>query len=773
MRACLLLIATVLGAIPVTAAWHVRRADLLAPLGLTVNAAGPLLIGADPERGRIVLAYTQTSSLSLIDSASRKVTNIPLSGRMAHYLKNEAMVIAPRSGLVYLAGPRALFVVDPQTATSRSFPLDCQYESLAVDETNGNAFLVGRESRNLAMVNIGNGRVSYAPWVDSRETLTNMNATPPPPLRKVICAGGVVAAFDGAGAALTLFDARSGRQLERRVLPVSPVARWHLAGVSQSRHRFYLVAETDTRKATRVLAIDLAGTRDVVVALPELTEAVGIAYSELRDEVYIAYDNHPTLHVVGFSGSGTVAEIRLPSYGNDALAVDDAGGRLYVASWAWSEIDVIDLNTRQLSRRFTHMGVLPHMFGMVFMPSNGRLYIPLGATAVNGSFGSALTELDPDTNDRHKIITGWAPVDLIPRALHDTFLTFSAEDAMAEVHPDGHFSVTSLPLLYPHTATTDGQGNMYLAYGAHQSFWPAVYIWGARNGVLTIRSDDLSLNDRRLPRLAQKLTCTDSGALYALQNNWGEEKSFLAALPDDVRSPNLPDLRLELNDTVVRETSQRILVRDAARNWLYVGRLGETDAERGVLQIIDQGTGKTLKRLQTGVTPTDLACDERFIYVANFDSDTVSRFDKNDFSASELPAGKQPLKLALSEGKLYVINHGDNTLRELSGRAWKIPAMGRPDNLATARDGCLWLTVHASNGLIILRFDPQTGRFATVHSARYPYGDTAFDTANASFFTRGQFADGLFVISAIRFDEKGRVWISDFLSGAVFILSES
>jgi DNA-binding beta-propeller fold protein YncE len=773
MRVRLLAVTVVLVSFfPLMAAWNVRRIDLLSSLGLTVNAAGPLLVGSDAQRRRVFLAYTQTSSLSIIDADRETVVNVPLPGRLAHYLKNEALAVSSSSGRVYLAGPRALFVVDPQASSSRSFPLDAAYESLAVDEETGNAFLVGRASRRLAMVNVASGKVSYTPWAGSEEAMTNLNATPPPPVRKVICDNRRVFAFDGGVGELTEFDARNGRRLNHRSLSVAPAPRWHLAGCSRRRHCLYLVAETGARQATQALAVDLAGSRDRIVPLPGLTEAVGIAYSETRDEAYIAYDNHPTLQVVDFAGQ-TVSEIRLPSYGNDALALDEAGGRLFVASWAWSEVEVIDLAARRLACRFTRLGILPHMFGMAFMPGVSRLYIPLGATAVNGSFGSALTVLDPKDGSRHKIVTGWAPVDLQLRSGHDTCLAFSAEGEMAEMHPDGRFTVTPLPIPYPRASARDDQGNIYLAYGAHQSFWPAAYIWGARNGVLTLRCSDLALDDRPLPRLAQRLVCAGGGALYALQNNWGEEKAFLAALPDPVRSPNLPDLRLELDDKVVRETGQRLLAWDPGRDWLYVVRLGETDTGRGVLQVIERATGKTLKRLDTGVTPSDLAFDERFIYVANFDSGSVSRFDKNDFSIVDLPAGKEPLKLALTGGRLYAIDHAGATLHDLTGRrAWKIPAPGRPDNLAV-RSGRLWLTVHAADQLTIMQFDPNSGRFTILHQARYPYGDTAFDTGNASFYTRGQFADGLFDISVIRFDEKERVWISDFLSGAVFVLGEA
>ena len=97
---------------------------------------------------------------------------------------------------------------------------------------------------------------------------------------------------------------------------------------------------------------------------------------------------------------------------------------------------------------------------------------------------------------------------------------------MARVTSDGKFTLATLPILYPHQAVTTPAGNIYLSYGPHQSYWPVVYIWAARNGILGINGKDLSFYDRRIPRLAQALALAPSGTLYALQNNWGAAKQF-------------------------------------------------------------------------------------------------------------------------------------------------------------------------------------------------------------------------------------------------------
>ena len=82
------------------------------------------------------------------------------------------------------------------------------------------------------------------------------------------------------------------------------------------------------------------------------------------------------------------------------------------------------------------------------------------------------------------------------------------------------------------------------------------------------------------------------------------------------------------------------------------------------------------------------------------------------------------------------------------------------------------MTSHDENNLFIVRFDPDKDKFETLHRVEYPYGDTRFDTRNVSFYMRGQYGDILPAITGGRVDSEGRLWISDFLSGRVFILEE-
>jgi DNA-binding beta-propeller fold protein YncE len=766
MLSCLLLALSLLPAVPV------RKVDLLAPLGLGVNAAGPLLVQLDAARDRLVVANTLSSSVTLIDLRDRSLRNIPVATRVPQHLKAEALAIDGRSGNVYVVGDHALEVVFPGSGRSRSFPTRKQFDMVAVDEASGDAFLVGRESRDIAWVDLDRGRVSYRAWSVLEESAGNLNMTPPPPIRKVVCdaAARLVAAVDGTTATLHLFSADDGKPLRRRALALEPGGRWHFAGLARGQKAVVLVVETAARKVIQAAKVSLAGADDTVVPLPGLTEGVGIRYSEERDELYIPYDNHPVLHVVDFKKGGQVSEVALPAYGNDATALDAANGLLYVASWAWGEVDQVDLGSLRLRRRFLQPAVLPHMFSMAFNPGDGKLYIPLGATAVNGSFGAAITVFDPGSGGMAKIRTGWSPQELLAQPGSESFLAFSSEDQMARVLPDGSFATLDLPIAYPHRALATPAGNVSLAYGPHQSYWPVVYIWAARNGILGIDGRDLSFYDRRLPRLAQALAQSPAGVLFALQNNWGDEKQFLARLNDEVRAPNLGDMRVELEDTVSRETSQRLAAYDAANDRLLIARVGEKDGDNGVLQVVDARTGKTVRRLEVGLTPTALDQDADNIYVVNFDSNTLTIVGKSDDSRRDLPCGRQPLKLAMAGGVPYVINHGDNTLSELgkAPRNFKIPFPGSPDQVA-ASGRLLLITSHDAGNLRIIAFDTVSRRFSLLHREAYPYGQVSFAGSNSSFFVRGQFGDCLYDLCQVRF-AAGRAWVSDFLSGKLFII---
>ena len=753
----------------------VNTINFLESVGVNFNGAGPLLVQMDSIRNRIILANTLSSSVSIIEGQTHEVTNIPLTGRAYQHLKSEAMTINQKNGNIYLISRNCFHLIYPDKKTSETIQTEKQFESIAVDETTGNVFLAGRECKNLAFYNARTKKFKLKKWLETEEKLINMNATPPPPIRKVIADSdlGQIIAIDGLTSTLYLFDSSNGEILANRKLGTTIGTRWHLAGYNCKTHFLYLAVETDKRKVVEAVKIDVLNGEDVVVQLPGFTEGVGVNYNPLRDEVYIPYDNHPTVHVVDFKNGGEVAEIKVPAFGNDASAIDFKNNLLYIASWAHGEIDIIDLNKRKLVQRVPGLGILPHMFNIAFNPNNNEIYFPKGATAVNGTFGSALCVFNPKTKETSKIYTGWSPVDLIEMENRNSFLVVNSEDQVAEVTADGNVEFKKLPFDYPIGMVKNPQGNVYVSYGPHQSYWPNVYIWGAKNGILTIDNEDLGFYDRRIPRQAHKMVFDKKGTLYFTQNNWGREEQFLGRLYDDVRLFE-PGKRLKLGDKVVRETTQRILKYDEAKNWLYLVRIGEQESDPSVFQIVGIDSQKVIQKFELGLVATDLAFNEHEIYISNFGSDNVSIINKDDFSVTTLKAKRRPLKLIESGGNIFAINHLGNTLQEITknGKSHKIKFEAFPDNLFKWKNKVI-ITSHSATKLYVISFDPVIEKYDLLFQFEYPYGDTRFDSRNVSFYVNGQYGDGIFDISKAKVDKNGNLWLTDFLSGKLFIFQET
>jgi len=763
---------------PAAAEVSVTAVDLAELAGFDINAAGPVLVRTDAARNRVVVANALSSSLTVLDGATGTVRNIPVGYRTLQHLKGEALTIRPSTGEVYLIGDHALIVVEPEGGAVTTVPTASQFESVAVDDATGNAFLVGRESAELGVYEPKKGKLRLVPWLEHSEDLVNLNQTPPPPSRRVVALSsgkpdvpGRIVAIDGHAATLYIFDAVRAKELMSREIALRPGGRWHLAGVNAVTRRLYLVTETNEREVKQVAKVDLDGYADVIVPLPGFTEGVGMAYHPLRDQVYVNYDNHPTMHVVDFGAGGALREVALPSYGNDAVALDLRGDRLFIGSWAHGEVEVVDLATLQFVRRYTGLGILPHMHAMTWNPTTGTLLFPVGATAVNGCFGAALTELDPASGESRRIRTGWAPISLAPAPAQDGVLVFDNEDQFAVVTAAGEATFHDLPQRFSTRATTGPDGQIYLIYGPHQSYWPTVYIWAARNGVLSIDPETLQIFDRRIPRQPLDLALAPDGTLWLPQNNWGKEAPFLVRLTDGVRELEIGD-RIELDDMVTRETTQRVLRHDPGNGMLYLLRSGERDGEPGLLLVADPATGKTARRRHLGELSTDLVFDDQRIYTADFGSDTVSVIDKTTWKVSMIDVGAGQLKLARLGERVFVMHHLEPVIQEIGGAGarFELPFEGYLDQMLVWDDG-LVVVGHTADQMQVLHVDPATGAIETLLHTSYAYGDVGLDSTNSAFFMTGQYGDAVFTLTPAIIDDQGRLWLADFLSGTVYMIA--
>jgi YVTN family beta-propeller protein len=758
----------------------VTQVDLARQAGFEVNAAGPILVQSDSARNRVIVANTLSSSVTVIDGETDTVTNVPIGRRGLQHLKAAALAVRQTTGTVYLVATNSLVVVEPDTGSATTIPTERQFESVAVDEATGNAFVCGRESREIGFFDVSKGELRMQPWQEHAEPLANLNQTPPPPSRRVVALPsgapgrpGEMIAVDADSATLYVFDAGRGEQLRSRPLDLQPGGRWHLAGINPDTRHLYLVIETTERRVIQAAKIDVDSDADVIVPLPENTEGVGMAYHPGRDQIYVNYDNHPTIRVVDFDLGGALREIAIPAFGNDAAVLDVERDLLYVASWAHGEVDVVDVAAGRFVRKIEGLGIIPHMFTMTLNTANGMLYFPVGASAVNGCFGAAVTRLDPGTGKAVKIRTGWAPIDLIEVPERSSVLVFNNEDRMAEVEAGGGVKMHTLPHAFPTRAVHGPSGRVYLAYGPHQSYWPTVYIWAARNGVLSIDPDTLNLYDRRIPRQPLDLAVDQNGVLYLPQNNWGGENQFINILEDGVRNLEIGK-RIELPDKVTRETTQRVLRHDPAGGKLLLLRAGERDDRPSVLQVIDVERREVVRRVEVGHNATDLTFDEGTIYVANFDSDTVSVVDRASEAVATVSTGRAPLKLVRQGERVFVLSHLGASLQEIDGegKIYPLPLEGTADNVLPFGDK-LVVTAHSEETLTVLRFDPVERTFARLHADSYPYGETRFDTHNAAFYMSGQFGDAVFTLTRGIVDGQGRLWLADFLSGRVYLIEDS
>jgi len=72
--------------------------------------------------------------------------------------------------------------------------------------------------------------------------------------------------------------------------------------------------------------------------------------------------------------------------------------------------------------------------------------------------------------------------------------------------------------------------------------------------------------------------------------------------------------------------------------------------------------------------------------------------------------------------------------------------------------------------MYLFEIDVESGKSKTLLEFKYPYGDTSFDTRNVSFYVRGQYGDVVFDLTRAEVDSSGRLWVTDFLSGKLFIV---
>jgi DNA-binding beta-propeller fold protein YncE len=181
--------------------------------------------------------------------------------------------------------------------------------------------------------------------------------------------------------------------------------------------------------------------------------------------------------------------------------------------------------------------------------------------------------------------------------------------------------------------------------------------------------------------------------------------------------------------------------------------------------------------LPVGVNPTDLCVQSKTneIIITCFDSDSVTFIERSFFQMKRMYSGKQPIACAadVRRGSTYVINQGSKSLTIFDTETSHVPlpADCLPNNLLVDENtGTVFITAHQSNQMKLLAYDPDTKQVTTLLEKAYPYGEVTFDQANSAFAERAQWGDAIFKITQMQFDTQRRLWVTDYLSGKLWIV---
>lgn len=781
---------------------EVVTVDFLAGLGVEANALGPQQLCADPARNRLFIACANSSAVAVlqegpfrapagaqwthVEAPGKGFFTIPVGSRMPRRLRASGMKVSPATGKLYLLGERKLIVVDADKRSALTIRLTGDYEAMALDAKTDVAYLAGRTCAELAVVDAAAQKIQLIPYTEAGEALPFMAASAPPPIRfpYVDPLKPIVYVVDGVLSKFFAIDVEKRNVAASRPLPVEVFPRWHDAGFDPEQGRIFAVLENAGREARHALSIDVNGEADVKVDLPEKhTEPAGVNSDPALGEVYIPYDNMKLVHVVAFGEDPQVTAVEIPATGMDASVYDPQTRMLYVAGWNQAALYFVDMAKRERTFTVPFFPVFPHMNNMAFNAQTRVLYVPTGATAVNGTFGAAVTRFDTRTHDFSKVKTGWAPVSLIRKPDSESFYVFGAEDQFAEVKPDGSYTMHDLPHPYPHQAIYHRDGESVLvAYGPHSSMWPQFYIGGTRNGIFKIDRRGLVVEDRMTRRLVQGMVHDKEGQLWIFQNTWGKEAPFLMAFPETVEAWPDGSFQVPLPPAIENECVLRLLELDGKSGLIYAGKTGNLRTDSGTVYALDPLAREIKATYEVGVSPTDLCIAGGEVYVTNFDSNTVSVIHSGTGTIDTYDGCQGPIAVAAHEGSFMVLNHLGKSLEVIRAdesqpgvytALFSVPlGAALPGNmLVNPKRREVYITAHTPDGAYLLRYDMAKNQVTTLHQVSHPYGEVTFDHANAAFGVRAQWGDALFHLNEMALDEGGRLWVTDYLGGKLWIVT--
>ena len=127
--------------------------------------------------------------------------------------------------------------------------------------------------------------------------------------------------------------------------------------------------------------------------------------------------------------------------------------------------------------------------------------------------------------------------------------------------------------------------------------------------------------------------------------------------------------------------------------WVWVANAGDN-----TLSQVNPRTVTAVKAFTVGGRPSSVAVGAGAVWVANEDGDNVTRIDASSGSGSNINVGTGPTGVAFGAGAVWVANAGDGTVSRIdpgSGEVVEvIPVGNRPTGVAFG-EGAVWVTVQA------------------------------------------------------------------------------
>ncbi len=312
-------------ALPAIAGAGITRVDLLAPLGLQVNAAGPLLVrmdaAAQPAGGGqhpqlIGHAHRLPQPLRAQHRRRHARAAVPEVGSAGHrFAQRQRLCHRPTAPWKWCSPIPDARAPSRRERSSRWWPWT-KPTAMPSWSAGRAATWHGRPEERPDPLHPAGAKRKKAPQ--------NLNQTPPPPMRKVVCdsAARRVAAVDGHSATLHRFSADDLQPRQAGcwpsspeaagISPATPPATGHPAGGGDSGAQGHPGGKDRGSPAAD----------DVIVPLARVQRGRGHRLRRGAGRDYSSPTTTIPACTWSISRTTGISEIKLPAYGNDATALD-------------------------------------------------------------------------------------------------------------------------------------------------------------------------------------------------------------------------------------------------------------------------------------------------------------------------------------------------------------------------------------------------------------------------------------------------------------------